>query len=763
MATQSKAKPTAKNRSGMPNGVAPELLLHVVDSLAELRTLDEQLKRLLEIINEQTGAERGTLFLHDAESSELYSRASLGDKIPEIRVSDTAGVIGKVFTSGEGVLIANAYADENFNSAVDEMTGYKTRNIICAPIRTRCGSALGVAQALNKTKGRFTKADLELLEVIALQASTVLQGSLSVSQMLESQQREAEFLDMVAKISSEIQLGPLLIMIMSMITGMLNAERATLFINDDKTNELYTETSAGAVGKRERIRFPNDKGIAGTVFQTGESVTIPYAYADLRFNPAFDKKTGFFTRSLLCVPLANKQGKRIGVTQVLNKIGGTFTKDDQVRLKAFTAQITIALENAKLFDDIQSIKQYNEGILESMSNGLVTFGDEKQIVTCNQAGLSILNVEADQIIGKSAQEFFGDDNSWLVDNIERVATEHESIVTMDAEIALESSDKKSVNVNVSPLTGGKGEHLGSMVLLEDISTEKRMKSTMSRYMDPALAETVLQAGGDILGGTLSEATVLFSDIRGFTTLTEELGAKGTVTMLNEYFTVMIECITEEGGILDKFIGDAIMAVFGTPIVHDDDPDRGLRCAIKMMTDLAAFNVVRKERGLKAIDIGIGLNTDQVVSGNIGSPKRQEYTAIGDGVNLAARLESACKQYGAHLLISEFTIKQLKGTYRTREIDTVVVKGKTEPVLVHEVLDYHTDETFPSMTDVTNYFRDGIREYRGGNWDKATSSFEEALQLHPNDKASKMYIERCEFLKENPPEGEWTGVWVMTSK
>ena len=124
-------------------------------------------------------------------------------------MSDTVGVIGQVFTSSEGVLIANAYADETFNSAVDEMTGYKTRNIICAPIRTRCGSTLGVAQALNKIKGRFTKADLALLEIISLQASTVLQGSLSVAQMLENQKKEAEFLDMVAKISSEIQLGPL--------------------------------------------------------------------------------------------------------------------------------------------------------------------------------------------------------------------------------------------------------------------------------------------------------------------------------------------------------------------------------------------------------------------------------------------------------------------------------------------------------------------------------------------------------------------------
>ena len=162
-------------------------------------------------------------------------------------------------------------------------------------------------------------------------------------------------------------------------------------------------------------------------------------------------------------------------------------------------------------------------------------------------------------------------------------------------------------------------------------------------------------------------------------------------------------------------------------------------------------------------MGIGLNTDHVVSGNIGSPKRMDYTVIGDGVNLASRLESACKQYGAHILISQHTLNALRGTYRTREIDSVVVKGKTEPVRVYEVLDYHTEATFPAMVDVLNHFRNGIELYRSGNWDKALHALREALRYHPADKASQLYVQRCEHLKTNPPPGEWKGVWVMESK
>jgi adenylate cyclase len=140
----------------------------------------------------------------------------------------------------------------------------------------------------------------------------------------------------------------------------------------------------------------------------------------------------------------------------------------------------------------------------------------------------------------------------------------------------------------------------------------------------------------------------------------------------------------------------------------------------------------------------------------------DFTMIGDGVNLAARLESACKQYNAQILISDSTLRQLKGVYRTREVDRVVVKGKTEPVAVHEVLDYHSDETFPNLMDVVNDFRDGISNYRRGAWDAAIGSFQRCLRAHPTDVLSATYVERCEQLRADPPE-TWDGVWVMTSK
>ncbi len=737
-----------------------EMLLNLSKKMAAVETLDEVLETLVNITISELNADRGTIFLNDSKTDELYSRIALGNIEREIRIMNDSGLAGYVFTTGKSLTIHDVYADDRFNRTVDEQTGYITKSILCVPIKTVNGEIIGAAQALNKKKGRFTKKDMLLLEAMTMQAAISLQSTQFVEQVKRSRLQEMEYFDVVSDLISEIDLGVLLQKVMAEATKILNCERSTLFINDEKTNELFSQVGEG-LGATQ-IRFPNHLGIAGTVFTSGESINIPHAYADLKFNPGFDKKTGFFTRSILCVPVVNKDGKTIGVTQALNKHGGPFLDEDESRLKAFTAQISIALENAKLFDDVQNMKNYSESMLESMSNGVITLDEEEKIITCNAAGLRIMKISAEDIIDRHSTDFFTGANAWVLKRIQRVEETQESDITMDADFEFEG-EELSVNLTVLPLISVDQKKLGSMIMIEDISSEKRIKSTMSRYIDPALADQLMEKDKDILGGKSTAATMLFSDVRGFTTLTEELGAHGTVSLLNEYFTIMVECIQHEGGMLDKFIGDAIMAAFGMPIAHDDDEDRGVRAAISMMTDLNEWNTKRLADGKKPVKIGIGINTDMVVSGNIGSPKRMDFTLIGDGVNLAARLESACKQYFASILISDNTYKKLKGTYRIREIDRVVVKGKTKPVVVYEVLDYHNDETFPSVMSAVNHFNHGIKLYREGKWDKSIEAFKETLKLNQKDNLSNMYIERCTNLKENPPEGEWDGVWRMSTK
>jgi len=752
-------KPAPRKRKDSKKDIA-QLVLDISQKVAKADNLDHQLQVIVEEVTTVTDSERGSLFLNDPSTDELYSRIALGGVEREIRFLNNTGIAGWVFTHGKSEIVKDAYEDPRFNQSIDQKSGFKTRNILCVPVRTVRGEIIGVAQTLNKRKGGFTDADMTLVEAINTQVAIVLQGTMYVERMNALRQQEAEFLRVVSDVSSEINLGPLLQMIMSAVTKMLNADRSTLFLNDERTDELYTQIGQG-LGATE-LRFPNSAGIAGNVFTSGQSVNIPYAYADLRFNPAVDKQTGYFTRSMLCSPVRNKDGKIIGVTQVLNKRGGPFTDEDEQRLTAFTSQIAIGLENASLFQHVQEVKNYNESMLESMSNGVVTMDENMKIVTCNMAGQRILQVKEHEILQQDVADFFGTKNKWIVEKIEEVEENQEAEIMLDATLDCRG-EQVSINTTILPLKGKDEEKLGTMIMLEDISSEVRMKSTMSRYMDPGLADKLMGDGGELLGGQDSVATVLFSDIRSFTTLSEELGAQGIVELLNDYFTLMVDVITDEGGMLDKFIGDAIMAIFGTPFPHEDDPDRAVKAAIRMMTELNEFNAMQRKAGKQPIDHGVGLNTGHVVSGNIGSPKRMDYTVIGDGVNLAARLESACKQYGAHILISQSCLDGLKSSYRHRLVDNVVVKGKTEPVGVYELLDYHTEESYPNMVEALGVFRDGMECYQSGEWEKGKTHFGKVLDLNPEDACAKLYIERCDHLIKNGDPENWDGVWVLTSK
>ena len=234
-------------------------------------------------------------------------------------------------------------------------------------------------------------------------------------------------------------------------------------------------------------------------------------------------------------------------------------------------------------------------------------------------------------------------------------------------------------------------------------------------------------------------------------------------MLNDYFGIMVDLIMSHQGILDKYIGDAIMAVYGAPFSTPQDADNALRTAIEMHLALDRFNAEREQAGKEPISIGIGLNTDEVVSGNIGSAKRMDYTVIGDGVNLAARLESATKTYGTRLLISEFTANDLQESFLLREVDRLRVKGKDEPVTIYEALDAYPEGTFTDPIDFLAAHHSALAGYRNGDWPGAIDKFDEVLAMRPDDALAGLYRQRCMIFQDSEPNEDWDGTWLMTTK
>jgi len=386
----------------------------------------------------------------------------------------------------------------------------------------------------------------------------------------------------------------------------------------------------------------------------------------------------------------------------------------------------------------------------------------RRIEKCNGIALRILGAEESQIIGKYADITFTGDNHWVVDSLRRVLATNDSDNFIDTEITNLQGKKISVNMSVVPLRDIQDQPMGGLVILEDLSVEKRLKGTLARYMTKEVADQLMDCEAQ-LGGQMRELSILFSDIRNFTTISEQLGPQETVSMLNDYFSGMVDIVFHHGGILDKFIGDAMLAVFGAPFSTGEDADRAITTAVEMMRALRKFNADRMLNNKQTINIGIGIATDNVLVGNIGSMKRMDYTVIGDGVNLASRLEGATKFYHADILVSEKTFDELKYRYQTREVDMIRVKGKNRPVKVFEILDHHDRQSFPNLEQVVELTHRGIDLYRQQQWQPAIAEFEAAIKLNRRDELCKMYVGRCYHFEKNPPAPDWDGVWTMTSK
>jgi adenylate cyclase len=216
------------------------------------------------------------------------------------------------------------------------------------------------------------------------------------------------------------------------------------------------------------------------------------------------------------------------------------------------------------------------------------------------------------------------------------------------------------------------------------------------------------------------------------------------------------------GVLDKYIGDMIMAVFGSVMQSKDDANNAVLVGNRMITALHELNLRRATRGGESIRIGVGISTGNVVAGNIGSLKRMEYTVIGDRVNLAERLEGANKYYGTSILICDATHAAVKDHEPVREIDLIRVRGRDMPVAIYEALGHHTGDSFPHRDEVLGAFGEGLALYRQRDWAGAERCFRQALAGNPADGPSRIYLERCGIYRSEPPPSTWDGVWTLQS-
>ncbi len=285
---------------------------------------------------------------------------------------------------------------------------------------------------------------------------------------------------------------------------------------------------------------------------------------------------------------------------------------------------------------------------------------------------------------------------------------------------------------------------------------KEIKNTFSKYVSKEIVEEILKNQENLeLKGQKLKMTVFFSDIRSFTTLSEEMDPQELSMMLNKYFTPMSEIIFGSNGTIDKFMGDAIMALFGAPLNYPDHPQKACTAALSCIEKLKDVNIELKKRNWPELKIGIGLNTGIMVAGNIGSDQIQSYTVIGDEVNLGQRLESLTKTYQAKILISESTYLEVKNEFIAREVDNVRVKGKNRAVKIYELIAH--GKTHPAMAFFDSYHQ-ALQKFYAKQFNEAETAFSELLKQKPDDFLTQMYLERSAYCLKNPVPETWDGVF-----
>ncbi|OSM00420.1 adenylate/guanylate cyclase domain-containing protein [Magnetofaba australis] len=307
----------------------------------------------------------------------------------------------------------------------------------------------------------------------------------------------------------------------------------------------------------------------------------------------------------------------------------------------------------------------------------------------------------------------------------------------------------------------------SMINLKSYLAERNQKSMIKdafgQYLSPKVVEILVKDPSKLsLGGEQREMTAYFSDVAGFSTISEKLTPSELVNLLNEYLTAMCDIIAQHDGTVDKFEGDAIIAFWGAPLDQSDHAVRACLASVEMQQHMTAYRAELVERGQPLLNVRMGLNSGPMVVGNMGSKQRMDYTMMGDAVNLAARLEGANKFFASYTMISEFTYALAKDHIDVRELDTIRVVGKNEPITVYELLDKKGGVT-GQQADLMAAFHKAQQLYKGRDFKAAMAAFEKALEIVENDGPSLTYRDRCRDYIDAPPPADWDGVYTLSGK
>ena len=524
-----------------------------------------------------------------------------------------------------------------------------------------------MAQSYNSLLRQLTQASL---------AADALARGL---QTQENERRQLRALqELGAVINSSLEQTDVLNMVMDTIIQLMDAERSFLMLYDEESGELEVEVARNI--NRETLEgsaFEISRSIVRSVSESGTPVVTTNAQADPRF-AGQESIISYNLRSILCVPLKIKDNI-IGVIYADNRIvAGIFVDADRDILAAFANQAAVAIENARLFrqireqlEDITEMKNLQDDVFDSIASGVITIDLADRISLYNRAAERILGVPCHQVLDRDYRTLLnapmGGVVETVIENIQAVGSQH----NMELDVNVRGrSQLTTLNLSLSPLRDMQQQTQGVALVLDDISEKKRLES-VRRYLPPALVDQVRDVDKAQMPQRRS-ISVFFADIRGFTTVSEKWEPEFLIEVLNQHLTVAAAAINLHEGLIDKYDGDTVMALFNTPLnPQDDHAERAVRTVLSMREDLAEYHKSIPEN--QRLYFGVGLHSGDAVVGNVGSPLRKDYSAVGDAVNLAERLQELAD--GGQIIISDNTYRQVSDLVDVTRLEPVQVRGR----------------------------------------------------------------------------------------
>lgn len=495
------------------------------------------------------------------------------------------------------------------------------------------------------------------------------------------QQRLRALQEVSAAVNSSLDLEIVLQQVMDAIVRLTRAERAMLLMDNNGEMEVRMARNLSQETLEQAESLEISRSIVRQVAETGEPVVTLNAQEDDRFS-AQHSIVSYKLRSILCAPLKSK-GRTIGVIYADNRVAsGIFSDADRDLLAGFADQAAIAIDNARLFHEVAGMKQLMDNVFASISSGVVTIDEHDQIALFNRSAERILEVTADSILSRAYQtalEALGLSIEDLIHDVKHHGKTQS--VELDLAAVRPLSNPTTLNLTVSPLHNVDDERLGGVALVLDDVSEKKSVESLRRYLPPELVDQVRDLDG-AQRPQRRTITVLFADIRDFSRFGERTDPEELIDLANGFFSEAVAAISEQHGLIDKFMGDAVMALFNTPLnPQTDHIERAIQAALSIQARLKAGRGSLPPE--KTLHFGIGIHTGEAVVGNVGSEQRKDYSAVGDVINLCKRLQELAGT--DQILISRDVYDYILDNVMVEPLPSVKVKGRQSQEEIYHLL------------------------------------------------------------------------------